>query len=141
MKRKVGRPTKYTAELLAKICKRLSTGEPLAQICRDKGMPDRTTVFDWAAANEEISQQIAHARDLGFDAIAAECLQIADDTSRDTIKTKKGDIPNAEWIARSRLRVEARLKLLAKWCPKRYGEQLQVEHVGAVRAVIGGTDA
>ena len=34
---------------------------------------------------------------------------------------------NAEHIQRSKLRVETRLKLLAKWDPKRYGERQQVD--------------
>ena len=31
---------------------------------------------------------------------------------------------------RDRLRVDTRLKLLAKWCPKRYGDKLDVEDSG-----------
>ena len=34
---------------------------------------------------------------------------------------------NAEFVARSRLRVDTRLKLLAKWDPKRYGERSEVK--------------
>jgi hypothetical protein len=140
--RKVGRPSKYSPKLLATICGRLSKGEPLAAICREQGMPDRSVISDWAAKDDSIASAIAHARDMGFDAIAAECLRIADDGSNDTYEDAEGNVRvNFDVIQRSKLRVEARLKLLAKWCPKRYGEQLQVEHSGTVRAVIGGEDA
>jgi hypothetical protein len=37
-----------------------------------------------------------------------------------TTTARAGD---SEWISRSRLRVETRLKLLAKWDPKRYGDK------------------
>jgi hypothetical protein len=33
---------------------------------------------------------------------------------------------NSEHIQRSKLRIETRLKLLAKWNPKKYGERVQV---------------
>ena len=48
-----------------------------------------------------------------------------------TVQTEGGDRANTEWISRSKLRVETRLKLLAKWDPKRYGDKITQEHVGA----------
>lgn len=134
-KRPVGRPSKFTAEIAAEIASRLSKGEPLAVICRDDHMPHPSTVRDWQNADEDFSRLIARAREDGFDAIAAECLDIADDTSRDTKFVARGDdgeaeVCNAEWISRSKLRVETRLKLLAKWDPKRYGDKVQTEHSG-----------
>ena len=116
----------------------------MAQICRDAGMPHRSVVSDWAKAKPAVAAKIQTARDVGFDAIAQQALDIADDTTRDTLTTERGqEIPDTEWIARSRLRVETRLKLLAKWCPKRYGEKLEVEHgagegVGAALAEMIG---
>ena len=118
--------------LIDEICNRLSEGEPLAQICRDAHMPDRTTVFDWAKADEPTSQRIAQARIEGFDAIADECLEIADETTHDFKETDLGPVFNAEHVQRSKLRIETRLKLLAKWDPKRYGDKQQVEHSGSI---------
>jgi hypothetical protein len=118
--------------LITEICQRLSLGEPLAQICRDLHMPDRTTVFDWAKENESISQRIAHARIEGFDAIADECLEIADKSTDDFKPSAQGPAFNPEHVQRSKLRVETRLKLLAKWDPKRYGDKQQVEHSGSI---------
>lgn len=120
----MGRKSTYTAEAAQEICDRLSKGEPLAEICRSPGMPATRTVSDWKAEHPEFAADFARARDEGFDAIAADCLRIADETGMDSIETENGERPNAEWIARSRLRVETRLKLLAKWDPKRYGEKL-----------------
>lgn len=82
-------------------------------------------------ANTEVSAAIAGAREAGFDRIALDALAIADNTEQDTILTDKGsEIPNSEWISRSKLRVETRLKLLAKWDPKRYGERMAQEISG-----------
>lgn len=123
-KAKAGRPSKFTPALLAEICKRLSTGEPLAVICRDEHMPDPSNVWRWAKEDEAISQAIARAREEGFDALAAQCIEIADDERHDWLMTQKGEITNEVAIARAKLRVETRLKLLAKWDPKRYGEKV-----------------
>jgi hypothetical protein len=121
-----GRPSTFTQEIADEICRRLSKGEPLAQICRDDNMPAVRTVSDWKASNPDFSADFAHAREEGFDAIAAECLDIADDTREDTLYGERGPHANTEWISRSRLRIETRLKLLAKWDPKRYGEKMQL---------------
>ncbi len=124
-----GRPTLLTDAVLEEICDRLSKGEPLAVICRDEHMPSDRTVRSWMA-NKEVSAAIARAREVGFDSLAAECLEIADDVTRDTKIVGDGDnlreVADTEWISRSKLRVETRLKLLAKWDPKRYGDKLDV---------------
>lgn len=121
-----GRPSSFTQEIAGEICARLSKGEPLTQICRDEKMPAVRTVSDWKAADEQFSASIARAREEGYDQIAADCLTIADDIQADTLATENGERPNTEWIARSKLRIETRLKLLAKWDPKRYGERLAI---------------
>lgn len=126
-----GRPTKFTAAISEEICDRLAKGEPLAVICRDEKMPTDRTVRNWQTSSAEFSSAIACAREVGFDVIAAECLDIADETSNDTkFGGENGETrqANSEWISRSKLRVETRLKLLAKWDPKRYGEKLDLNN-------------
>ncbi len=126
-----GRQTTYTEETASYICAQLSEGIPLAQICREENMPAVRTVGDWKEAHPEFGANFARAREDGFDKIASDCLSIADETAFDSVDTEHGARANAEWIARSKLRVETRLKLLAKWDPKRYGEKVQQEHSGA----------
>lgn len=129
-----GRPSLFTQQLADEICARLSKGEPLAVICRDDHMPSAMTVGRWKQANEELSLSIAHAREIGFDEIAADAMLIADDDARDweTIRDAEGHVigikVDGEHVTRSKLRIETRLKLLAKWDPKRYGDK--IAHVG-----------
>lgn len=130
-----GRPSDYTDDLALLICNRLATGEPLAVICRDEGMPHRSTIYDWMKARPEFSRRFARAREEGFDALAAECLAIADDASGDR-KTvgrdgEEREVCDTEFVQRAKLRIETRLKLLAKWDPKRYGDKI---------ALTGGGD-
>ncbi len=101
----MSRHTTYTPEIAAAICARLSAGEPLAVICRDEGMPATRTVSDWKAAHPSFAADFAHARDEGYDAIAISCLDIADDSTRDTIVGEHGPKADSEWINRSKLRV------------------------------------
>jgi hypothetical protein len=112
------------------ICDRIAEGEPLRQICRLEGFPAWRTVYLWQEQNADFAARIARARVSGFDAIAEECLEIADDTRYDTRTSGSGDnereVANAEWIGRSKVRIETRLKLLAKWDPRRYGEKLEL---------------
>lgn len=128
----MGRPTKRTPEVIQRVIEGLSKGIPLTIVCEPDDMPSDHSVRNWANEDAELSSAIARAREAGFDRIALDALKIADNSEADTILTDKGgEIPNSEWISRSRLRVETRLKLLAKWDPKRYGERIAQEITGA----------
>mgnify|MGYP007031431481 FL=1 len=119
-------------ELLPEICARLAEGEPLAAICRDPHMPDASTVRGWALADEQVSNAIAQARAHGFDAIADECLEIANTPVVGEEVTTKPDgtqeVKRGDMLGHRKLQIETRLKLLAKWDPKRYGERQAIEH-------------
>lgn len=108
----------------------------MRQICRDEDMPSDRAVRQWMETRPDVATAIARARVEGFDAIAEECLRIADDASNDWMVMEHGDDKlDAEHVQRSKLRIETRLKLLAKWDPKRYGEKLQTEHSGSIDVV------
>lgn len=67
-----------SAEIEDEIVRRLSDGEPLRSICRDNHMPGWQRVYEWMAADSDFAGRIARARELGADAIAEQCLDIAD---------------------------------------------------------------
>jgi hypothetical protein len=129
-----GRASKYTPELAAEICERLSNGEPLRQICRDPHMPAWQKIYEWMtkddAAGEAgtgLSGAIARARQAGYDAIAEECLTIANTPLVGEIITDDGEkltIRKEDMLGHRKLQIETRLKLLAKWDPKRYGDRV-----------------
>ena len=121
-RKKIGRPSKYTPELAAEICERLSNGEPLRQICRDDHMPAWTAIYAWAAADKDLSERIAQAREQGADAIAEEALEILD-SPPEYVLTKQGEAVDSGYVTWQRNRAEMRLKLLAKWHPKKYGDR------------------
>lgn len=133
-KGKPGRQSTFNEKDAAEIVARLSKAEPLAVICRDEWLPAYRTVYDWMDAHEDFAASIARAREAGFDALAHECLEIAEDGSRDYAEKERPDGTkyeafDSEHVQRSKLRIETRLKLLAKWDPKRYGDKV---------ALVGG---
>lgn len=114
-------PAEYSAERRAEIIEAvlsgLRQGTPLSVICSAEGMPCDDTIRNWADGDAEIARAIARAREVGFDAIAMDGLRIVDDKDEDP--------------ASRRVRADYRLKLLAKWDPKRYGEATLMKMAGA----------
>ena len=130
-KKTTGRPSKYTPELAKEICERISEGEPLRQICRDEHMPAWRTIYLWMHKDEDLHARIARARDIGYDKMAEECLEIADTMQMGVKETITTDSKGKEFVSRSnedmlghrRLQIETRLKLLAKFHPTKYGDK------------------
>jgi hypothetical protein len=122
------------------ICQRLAEGVNLREICRSKGMPAWRTVYDWSEANADFAAAMARARVSGWDAIAHEALEIADTPLEGVETTKKADggieTKRGDMLGHRKLQIETRLKLLAKWDPKRYGDKLDVAHGGSVGVTV-----
>lgn len=132
-KKKIGRPSKYTPELAAEICMRLSDGEPLRKICRDEHMPEWRTIYDWLARDKELSAQVTRAREAGYQAMAEETLEIADNFhlgQTEVLDDKGSRVTIEDMLGHRKLRIETRLKLLACWDPSKYGN----------RTVVAGDD-
>lgn len=138
----MARPSIYSESLLERICEDLAQGIPLTQICRElqqEGIQVAPrTVRDWEAdeSKPEVSAAIARARELGEYALAEQCLEIADDARNDWMERAAGDGDekalqfNGEHVQRSKLRIDTRLKLLAKFNPKRWGDKVSQEISG-----------
>jgi hypothetical protein len=123
--KKIGRPSKYTPELAAEICKRLSNGEPLRQICRDDHMPSWVSVYSWMSLDATLSERIAQAREAGQDAMAEKAYaEMYDEPER--MLTEGGGRIDPGYVQLVKARAEITLKLLAKWNPKRYGDRIAV---------------
>lgn len=130
-------PADFVAKVKDEICERIAEGEPLRVICREPDKPGFRTVYQWLQDDDDFAARFARARDIGFDAIAEEALEISntpvfgeeieDDGER--VKVRRADM-----LGHRRLQVETRLKLLAKWSPKKYGELVRQE----VSGVDGG---
>jgi hypothetical protein len=91
-------------------------------------MPKWQTIYEWMGRDQLFADRIAHAREVGYDAIAESTMDIADE---DMPTLPSGGRDGAA-VQHAKLRIETRLKLLAKWSPKKYGERTHLEHSGKV---------
>lgn len=146
----MAKPSVYSQEILDAICEELAKGRPMTVICRELAEQGTTlaprTVRDWANERDEdgkptergrhVSAALAAARELGEEALAEECLEIADDASNDWMERLDKEDRHIGWqlngdhVQRSKLRIDTRLKLLAKFNPKRWGDKVSQEISG-----------
>jgi hypothetical protein len=105
------------------LCEKLESGTPLVGICGKDGMPSRFTLRQWCEEDEELAAELAKAREAWFDVVAEQALELADSPEKfKETKEKEGGSIDRQ-IENRKLQVETRLRLLAKWCPHRYGDE------------------
>lgn len=128
-----GRPTKFTKAIADKICEQLAIGLTLREACKSEELPAESTVRLWALEDRDgFSAQYARAREIGYQTMADELLEISDDGRNDWMERNgeddRGWVANGEHMGRSRLRVDTRKWLLSKALPKLYGDKITATH-------------
>ena len=143
-KKKMGRPSIYSEELVTRIFHRMSRGESLTRILRDDGMPDMAQIWRWLdkPISEDFRAKYARARELQAHALVDGIFDVADDARNDFAVGPNGEkIVVHEHINRSRLRVDTRKWYASKVLPKIYGEKIAAEITGANGGAIKVEDA
>ena len=116
----MARPSDYTEEKAALIISQLEQGIPLAEICRQEGMPSSTTVRAWASKIEAFGISYAHAREDGEELLAVSLRKVANgDYGFST-----GD------VQRDKIKIDTDFRLLKVFNPKKYGDKQEIEHTG-----------
>lgn len=135
VKRRPGRKSKFTKKLADSLCRWLEGGYVMAQWLIDNDI-GRRTVQRWVEEDREgFATDFARAKDAGFDAIAEDVLTIIDTPMFGVTTTCDEDgekTVTADMLGHRKARAEFRLKLLAKWDPKRYGDKVAIDHSGKV---------
>jgi hypothetical protein len=121
-KRKRGRPVSvYSPDLAAEICRRVSNGETLRQVCRIPGMPPESTVRGWVTTDlDGFSARYARARECQCEAWADDLVSISEERDSE---------PNDR-----RVRIDTKRWPMSKLLPRRYGDR--VVHAGDPAAPI-----
>ncbi|ENQ0912841.1 DNA-binding protein [Escherichia coli] len=118
--KKVGRPHGYTEEKALEICELVADGQSINKISKLPGMPTRSTILKWFRDVPEFSVMYARAKEIGFEVLADEILDIADSANN----------TDKDQCRRHQLMIETRKWLLAKLQPRKYGERVTQEIVG-----------
>jgi hypothetical protein len=111
----------------------------LRDACLDVGIA-RPSFARWVVDNVNgLADQYARARALQIAAMEDEILAIADDSRKDTTTRRDAagneyEVPDNEWIARTKLRVDTRRWIMSKIAPKQYGEKTEAA------VTVGGGD-
>ena len=105
--------SRYTLEIADAILERVSSGEPLRQVCRDKGMPPESTFRQWVRDDRDgLAARYEAARRLQIDCFADEIVLLS---NRDDLDAND-----------KRVRIDTLKWLCSKVVPRRYGERLLV---------------
>jgi hypothetical protein len=115
------RPASCTPGLIDEIEKRISEGETIASIGKDKSMPHRSTMFRWLTEKNvdgswrypEFRDALARARPHQASAWFEQVVDISD---------RKAESSGA--VARDKLRIQTRQWAMSKIDPGKYGEQV-----------------
>lgn len=102
-------------EQIKEICDKLASGNSLRSISKEMGLNEATVRY-WLYTDEQAFAHSARARELGCDALADECLEIAD---------APGD------PADKRIKIDTRIRLIGKWS-QRYSDKVTVKSESTV---------
>ena len=109
------------SETLAEVFHQLAEGKTLIEICAQKGMPSKATIYRMVEESPQLRDDYARARSKQADTFAE--MIVAE--SRTCTDAQLG-----------RLRMDALKWAASKIAPKKFGEKVEVEHAGEVDIVV-----
>jgi hypothetical protein len=82
--------------------------------------------------NDEFAPLYARAREIGYQKMADELVEIADDGRNDWMDIQRGKdtvrVVDKEAVQRSQIRIDTRKWILSKALPKMYGDKIDLKH-------------
>lgn len=117
----------YSDLLAHELCERVSAGELLIDICGEPHMPTVRRCNQWLRDNPEFQQLFNQSVTDRLSIFEEQVIQIADDASNDfkEVVQRNGSskkVPDAEVIARAKLRVDVRFRHLKAGKPQKWGD-------------------
>jgi hypothetical protein len=116
-----------THELFQEILERIETGEMLAIILREDGMPSRTRFYAFMDADASRRDAYTRARLSWCDFWAEKVMMISLDRSGDIIVEDGKAVADHARIQRDRLITDNAKWLLGKWGRRTYGDRQEIE--------------
>ena len=106
-----GKATKLTPEVLIAICDDVANGKTMSAAAKERGITP-SAVRMALLRDDAMFELSSHARELGCDALADQCIEIADG---------EGDPQD------KRIKIDTRIRLIGKWS-SRYSDKLTVQN-------------
>lgn len=121
--RVAGRKTKWNTLQIEEIFGEIATGKTIedAQLAVMGTVDQR--FHQLIIQDPELYTMYRRALEARALVVGEKIFDIVDDDTKDTLAGKHGDIPNMAAVGRSKLRAETRLRVMAAWNNKLYGEK------------------
>jgi hypothetical protein len=125
---KTGRASTYSFDRVAPFLDLIGEAKSTREAAQAIGV-SKSTIFAWLDRHKEFADLYARAKEAAADFIVEQMLEIADDARNDFIENDKGHVTlDTEAVARSRLRIDTRKWLAGKLKPKKYGDNVDLNH-------------
>lgn len=121
----MGRPTDYSPELAAKLCKQLALGNSLRAVCRADDMPDISTIYDWFIKYPDFTKQYEKACQDRVEAQHEDLNEISDEALQ---YAKTNEINVQAVMTAYKLKADNMKWSMARMKPKKYGDKLDLDH-------------
>lgn len=110
----------------------LSSGRFLTEYCRLDATPSRTTIYNWMDEDKQFAERVAHARARGEEVLFEQNLGIVDEAP--PIDANGRIDPG--YVSWQKNRVWARMEMLKRLNPRKYGDKVGLQHEGGVSLSI-----
>ena len=115
---------RYSPELMAVICERISRGESLRAICSDKAMPGEAAVRYWVSQDHEgCAAGFEAARAVQAHRFAEELIALCDEVPP---MLEDGRVDQG-WVTWQKMRIDTRKWTASRILPKEYGEHVALK--------------
>jgi hypothetical protein len=108
----MGKVTKLDPETIIAICDDVANGKTMSAAAKERGITP-SAVRMALLRDDAMFELSSHARELGCDALADQCIEIADNGTLDAQDR--------------RIRIDTRIRLIGKWS-SRYSDKLMVQN-------------
>jgi len=124
----MARKSEINKATMTKIADLVMNGDTMSTVARKIGVA-KGSIYRWIGKFPELKEMIAAARILKTERYMDECVEIADDDSKDLIEDlESGQMrPNAAAVARAKLKIDTRRKISAAMNPEVFGDKTQLD--------------
>lgn len=125
----------YSLDLATKICSEIAKGNSLSSVCKNEGMPEITTCYDWLRLHDEFTNMYVQACEDRTESDIDEIKSLEDKCLNEIKNCEDSKIANAI-VQAYRLKIDTRKWVASKLKARKYGDSLAVDHHGSLQINI-----